>query len=118
MPELPPAVLLGGGLIAVPVARSLARAHVFVNALGFALDQVRASRACGRFVDLGTGEGVQERWLDFLDGSNAAGGVILPGNDDGLQLVARHRKILTERGYRPIVANDQATLAMLDKLRT
>jgi D-aspartate ligase len=118
MGERPPAVLLGGGPIAVPVARSLARAQVFVHALGFVLDPVRASRACGQFVDLGAGAGVQQRWLDFLDGRNAAGGVILPCNDDGLELVARHRASLTERGYQPIAANDEVVLALLDKLRT
>jgi D-aspartate ligase len=116
--QRPPVVLLGGGPIAVPVARSLAGAQVFVYALGHYLDPVRASRACGRFIDLGAGEGVSDRWLDWLDGRNAAGAVVFACNDDGLELVANHRSVLTERGYRFIPTNDDVVLAMLDKLRT
>ena len=117
-PQRPPVVLLGGGPIAVPVARSLAGAGVFVHALGFSLDPVRASRACGKFVDLGAGEGVADRWVDWLDGRNAAGAIVFPCNDDGLEVVANHRSSLTERGYLFIPTNDDVVRAMLDKLRT
>lgn len=114
----PPAVILGGGPIAVPVARSLERSGVRTVALGFASDPVRHSRHCARFVDLGAGEGVQERWLDWLAGRSEPGAVLLPCNDDALELVARHRDELVALGYRPIEANDEVVLAMLDKQRT
>ena len=118
MPEVPPAVVLGGGAIAVPVARSLARSKSVVYALGHRLDPVRASRACHRFVALGADADVQERWLDWLDGRNAAGAVLMPGNDDAVELIGRARGVLTERGYRPVTADDGVLLAMLDKAET
>lgn len=113
-----PAVILGGGPIAVPVARSLDRSGVRTVAVGFATDPVRHSRHCARFVDLGAGEGVQERWLDWLSERHVPDAVLLPCNDDALELIARHREQLAALGYRPIEADDEVVLAMLDKQRT
>ena len=114
----PPAVLLGGDETAVPVARSLGRAGVPVHALGKRSDPVRRSRYCPVFADLGAGEGVQERWLDWLLSSAQAGSVILPCSDEGLELVARHRAALAARNLVPIEADDAKLLDMLDKERT
>ncbi len=116
--RLPSAVLLGGGPIAVPVARTLGQSGVAVVAFGYEDDPVRHSRYCERFIDLGAGEGVQERWLDYLTGEYVTPGVILPCNDDGLELVARHRATLVRHAHRPIEGSDDATLALLDKCRT
>ena len=70
----PPAVLLGGSANAVSVARSLWAAGVPVVALGHADSPVRHSRACDAFVDLGRDDGVQQRWLRWLqDGPRGAG---------------------------------------------
>ena len=113
-----PAVVLGGGPIAVPVARSLHRDGVPVVALGHRNDPVRASRHCGEFVDTGAGEGVQERWLEWLTGAGAPRGVLLPCNDDALELIARHRGALDAAGHLPMEAADDLVLAMLDKERT
>jgi D-aspartate ligase len=114
----PAAVVLGGGPIAVPVARSLARNGVRVIALGFRTDPVRWSRYCAEFVDLGAGEGVQERWLAWLGQRREPGAVLLPCNDDALELIARRRGDLVDLSYLPLEADDDVVLAMLDKERT
>lgn len=112
-----PAVLLGGDGTAVPVARSLGRAGIPVHALGGRPDPVRRSRHVVQYVDIGGGEGVQERSLEWLMGT-ATPSVILPCSDEGLELVARNRDALTGRGHIPIEADDQRLLDMLDKERT
>jgi D-aspartate ligase len=114
----PPAVLLGGTANAVSVARSLCAAGVEVIALGNGASPVRHSRGCARFVDLGREEGVQERWLRWLLDDGPWGAVVLPCDDDGLELVVRHRRTLVELGYLPIEADDGVVLDMLDKNRT
>jgi D-aspartate ligase len=115
----PPAILLGGEAIAVSVARSLGRRGVPVYALGAAdVDPVRFSRYCFQFVDLGSGEGVQDRWMNWLTRTAGEPRVILPCNDDGLELVARRRPDLEDLGYKSIEANDSVLLTMLDKATT
>jgi D-aspartate ligase len=114
----PPAVLLGGAATAVPVARSLARAGVEVTALGSAVDAIRWSRSCHRFVDLGSGPAVQERWLRWLLDEAPSAAVLLTCSDDGLQLLARHRAELAGRGLVLPELNDELALALLHKLRT
>ena len=112
------AILLGGGPIAVSVARSLGRAGIRVYALGSAPpDTVAYSRYCDVFVNIRHGEGVQERWLSWLD-SGPMGGVFLPCHDEALDLVAHHRASLVDRGYFVYEANDEVVLAMLDKQET
>jgi D-aspartate ligase len=114
-----PVILLGGGIIAVSVARGVGTADIPVWALGDAnADVVNHSRFCTSFVDLGSGDGVQERWLDWLCDRQIGEAVVFPCCDDGLELVARHRAMLVEHGYLPIEANDDVLLAMLDKLKT
>lgn len=117
MSERPPAVLLGGGVVALSVGRGLSRAGVPVIGLGHHEDPLRFSRARESFVDCGSGDGVQERWLSRLSEGPGAG-VILPCNDEGLELVARNRARLVEMGYAPVEADDEVLLAMLDKART
>ena len=113
----PCAILLGGGVTALPVARSLARAGVPVIALGRSGDPVQRSRAVERFVDLGGGEPAQQRWRAWLEQA-PSGSVVLPCEDDGLELVARHRAELEALGLIPIEADDEVLLAMLDKEQT
>lgn len=114
-----PVILLGGDIIAVSVARSLGTAEIPVWALGDAeSDVVGHSRYCTSFVDLGSGPGVQERWLDWLCNRPIGKAVVFPCCDDGLELIGRHRSTLVERGCLPIEANDEVVLAMLDKLKT
>lgn len=116
--EVLPAIILGGGPIAVPVARSLNRTGVPVFALGVPDDPVRASRHCTLFHDLGANEGVQERWLEWLTDPESPRGVVLPCNDDALELVAHHRPTLERSGHRLMEAADDVVLALLDKQRT
>jgi D-aspartate ligase len=114
-----PAVLLGGGIVAVSVARCLGMHGVRVWALGDArTDLVCHSRYCTAFVDLGSGDGVQDRWLEWLRSGELGEAVVLPCSDDALELVARERATLQQLGYRPIESNDEVILAMLDKLET
>jgi D-aspartate ligase len=114
----PPAVLLGGGNIALSAARNLAAAGVAVYALGHATDLVRWSRCRSAFIDVGAGKGVQERYLEWLERRVAPGAVVLPCDDESLELVALRRARLVALDYRPIEANDDVLLAMLDKERT
>ncbi len=50
--------------------------------------------------------------------SGPRGAVVLACSDEGLELIARHRAELLELGYRPLEADDDVLLAMLDKART
>jgi D-aspartate ligase len=112
----PPAIILGGSSNAVSVARSLGRAGVAVHALGNPKNQVRWSRHLAEFVAI-TSPDVQGKTLEWL----AAGpgeGVILPCDDEALELVVRHREQLTGLGYIPSEHDDEVLLAMLDKERT
>jgi D-aspartate ligase len=113
----PPAILLGGGVIALAVARSLGAAGVPVIALGHESDPVRWSRHCDQFIDTGAGKASQERWLDWLE-RGPRHGVVLACNDDALELTAAARADLELLGYVPAEADDGALAAMLDKERT
>lgn len=117
MPELPPVVLLAGARNAVSAARSLAKSGVRVHAICLPTDCVAHSRYCAEYSDVGSREGVQDRYLDWLE-HGPRGAVVLPCDDDGLELIARRRSTLLDWGYRPVEANDEALLAMLDKART
>ncbi len=113
----PPAVILGGGGTALPVARSLGDAGIPVYALGSERDPVRHSRRCTNFISLGREPGMQERWLEWLR-SAPAGSVVLPCEDEALDLIARNRGMLLDLGLVPFEANDEVLLAMLDKHET
>ena len=113
----PPAVILGGGGTALPVVRSLGDAGVPVYALGADTDPVRHSRRCTEFVRLGREPGMQERWLEWLR-SAPVGSVVLPCEDEGLDLIARNREMLLDLGLVPFEADDSVLLAMLDKHET
>jgi predicted ATP-grasp superfamily ATP-dependent carboligase len=64
-----------------------------------------------------SGPAVQERTLDWL-ASGPREGVILPCDDEGLELVARKRATLSALGYLSVECDDDVLLAMLDKERT
>jgi predicted ATP-grasp superfamily ATP-dependent carboligase len=115
--ERPPAILLGGGVVALSVARGLSAAGVPVIGLGHREDPLRHSRRRAEFVDSGSGEDVQGNWLEWLRAGPGAGAVI-PCSDDGLELIAGERAGLVEFGYAPAEADDEVVAAMLDKART
>ena len=109
---------MGGETSAVSAARSLAADGVQVWALGDATDPVRRSRHCHEFVEVGAKKGVQERYMAWLSESAPPGAVVIPCDDDGIELIARGREQLEALGLRPIEGNDEALLGMLDKDRT
>ena len=114
--DTPPAIVLGGSSNAVSVARSLGRAGVAVYALGNPGNQVRWSRHVTEFVAI-TGPDVQAKTRQWL-ASGPREGVILPCDDEALELVARHRAELTGLGYIVSEHDDEVLLGMLDKART
>jgi D-aspartate ligase len=113
-----PAVVLGGAANAVSVARSLAGIGVRVYALGPPRAPVRRSSACHAFVAADGGVPPQAAWLDWLGNGAPRGAVLVPCDDDGLELIARHRRTLEALGHVPIEADDDVLLGMLDKART
>ena len=114
----PPAVVLGGSATALAAVRSLGEAGVPVYVLSETRAAVvRHSRFCASFVHLGSGDGVQERWLAWL-ARVRLDAVVIPSCDAGLEFVAQHRAELAAAGYTAVEANDEVVLAMLDKGRT
>ena len=116
--SLPPAVILGGAENAVSVARSLDSAGIVVHAVGQTSSPVRYSRSCHHFADVNVNGSVQAAWLQWLEREGPRGAVVLPCDDDGVELIARHRQTLVDRGYLVFEADDQVMLDMLDKDRT
>lgn len=111
----PPALVLGGAANALSVARALGRAGIEVVYAG-RTGPAGWSRYTTRFAGFDETD-LQAAWLDWLP-AGPRGAVILPCSDDALELIARHRAQLLAWGYRPIEANDELLLAMLDKQRT
>ena len=112
-PAPPPAVILGGSVTGLSVARSLTRAGAAVYVLDKHGSPARRSRLRQAFVELDP-ERMQAEMLEWLR-TGPEGAVVLACNDDGLELIARHRAELVELGYRPMEADDTILLAMLDK---
>lgn len=112
----PPAIILGGGLTALSLARSLASRGITVQVLDGAQSPARFSRAVGEFFDVGR-EDPQQRMLGWL-GARRGPAVLLAGADDGIELIARQRSQLREWGYLPMEGDDEVLLAMLDKTKT
>jgi D-aspartate ligase len=113
--------VFGGEAIGLRVERSLARAGVPVYGVGGPYGLLRYSRHCDGYASLGRKfleDDVYERRLEWLEDGAPRGAVLLPCNDDGLELVVRHRAMLEDLGYLPIEANDDVLAAMLDKERT
>jgi D-aspartate ligase len=90
---------------------------VTVHALSSELGPLRFSRYCSSWTQVAP-DRVQERWLDWLRTKGPRGAVVLPCDDDALELVAHRRKELVELGYVPMEADDGVLLSMLDKDRT
>src|SRR6186713_2471018 len=116
--DTPPCVLLGGEAIAVSAARSLGAIGVRVYALGDPNDPVRRSRHCFEFIPMPSREGLVERYLDWFEHHGPRGAAILPCDDYGVEMIARHRGALEGWGYLPVEGDDEVMLAMLDKERT
>jgi D-aspartate ligase len=117
--DAPPAVILGGEAIAMPVIRSLGRAGIDVWAVGNAgYDPGRHSRHRTRFIDIPSRVGMEGGWMDWLASEGPRGAAVLACADPGVDFIARNRQELVDLGYAPVEGTDSASLAMLDKLRT
>ena len=117
----PAAIVLGGSFNAVSICRSLAPDGIRVIALGTGADDVvRRSRHCDTYVGLAPATDRQAAWLAWLtvNARDLRDAVLLPAEDDALELIARKRAELRGLGYHPFEADDQALLAMLDKGQT
>jgi D-aspartate ligase len=114
--ENPPTVILGGGGTGLSVARSLTNAGVKVVVLDRSNSPSRYSRLRASFVELDADE-MQASMLDWLR-TGMRGAVVLACGDEGLELIARNRSELLDLGYRPMEADDDVLLAMLDKSQT
>lgn len=112
-----PAIVIGGEMIGLSVARSLSAAGVPVDGIGHRDDPLRFSRHRRSFTAVAGGAKGQEDVIEWLR-RGPREGVILPCSDEALELVARNRSLLTGLGYTPIEADDEALAAMLDKTRT
>ncbi len=100
------------------VARSLGQAEIPVIALGHReWDPVGYSRFCDSFVHVGSKD-LEGRYLQWLTKRSVGEAVIFACSDESLELLARRRSELERLGYRPMEANDEVLLAMLDKERT
>ena len=102
----------------MPILRALGGAGIEVFGVGDPGEAMRFSRFCHGYVALNRTDRFQERMLAWLREECPYGAVVIPCADDGLELVARHRRELEEQGLRPMEANDEITLIMLDKART
>ncbi len=113
-----PAVLLGGAVNALSVARALWRSGITVDVLadGRSDSVTPHSRACRRYVRPSGAADLAEEWMTWLQNESPSA-VLLPCSDEGVELVARRRASLEAMGHRPVEANDEALLAMLDKAR-
>ncbi len=107
--------MLGGRETSLSVARSLGRRGIAVHALldGASSLVTRSRHVVGSFAGDGDAEG---RWPEWFE-RGPKGAVVFPCGDLGLEFMARRRDWLQDLGYRPIEANDDLTLAMLDKER-
>jgi D-aspartate ligase len=113
---LAPATILGGTENAISVARSLARAGVTVHAVGDPASPLRHSRHRASFVPVANGD-LPAQFLACLE-HGVRTGVVLACDDDGVEMIARHRSRVVELGYIPMEFDDSVALSMLDKDRT
>lgn len=114
----PPAVLLGGSVNAVSVARSLHRrgrpVHVLPEASGAV--PARASRCVTSCPVLPDGADPSRAWRDWLGALAPA--VVIPCGDAGVEFLTEHRGELTAAGHWPALGDDDVLRAMLDKEAT
>lgn len=117
----PPVVLVGGsrGYNSLSVARVFGRRGRTVNLLLEASDESLATRS--RFVRATAradpNSSVFDAWTKWCIDVAPERSVVIPCADRGVEFVSRHRKQLEAAGLRPAPANDDVTLALLDKER-
>lgn len=115
--DSPPALLLGGLTNALSVARGLGRIGVRVEAVGSEHSPVRASRYCRRFTAMQPSE-MSTCLYDWLLSEGPKGAVLIPCEDEAMELLARRADDLAWAGFRLVRSNPEVGLALLDKALT
>ncbi|MDI6804779.1 MAG: hypothetical protein QME58_13230 [Bacteroidota bacterium] len=116
---LPPVVIIGGNIIAVSVARALAKSGISCYAIGETTSEVHYSRFCKgiKYSSIIDKETVCLVWLFNTGRHLHEKPVIIPCSDAGLMFTINHRAEL-EKYFTLMEAKDEITLAMLDKAET
>jgi predicted ATP-grasp superfamily ATP-dependent carboligase len=115
----PPVILLGGGVIALSIGRSLARANVRTYVLDDPESEAYFSRHCIG-IPIPSSKNNIDGWYEWLlnEGNKIhSRSILIPCSDEGLTLIAQHRAEL-EKFYNVIDGDDNLILALLDKLKT
>jgi len=115
--DVRPAVILGGLTNALSVARDLGSRGIPVHAVGDADAVVQRSRYCTRFYRVRTGA-LQPQYRGLLRDVLPRGAVVIPADDDALELIAGSRGEFVGWGFHPLPADDRVVLDLLDKERT
>jgi len=118
-PRSPPAIIVGGDITALAVARSLWRAGVEVHAVNHAYSWVAFSRGC-RLVELPKSAQGAAAWEAFLLGPESdrlAGSVLFPCGDDCIEIVIRNAERLRQKFILEEIATEVRE-QLLDKLST
>jgi predicted ATP-grasp superfamily ATP-dependent carboligase len=118
--KLTPALIVGGDLGDLSIARSLGAAGISVYAVNHRQSVVRYSRFC-KWIDLPDSNAIgTEVWAAYLLGresNHLRGAVLLAASDETIELIAEHRQSLAEKFILDL-SNPDAQLCMLDKLCT
>ncbi len=117
--RFPPAIVMGGSVNALSIARSLGRRGVLVHALNESRAYVRYSRYC-RWIDVPAQGDAAAAWGDYLTGPQSdplRGAVLLAASDEGIDFIARQREVLAGK-FRLDESNPAAQRCMLNKLCT
>ncbi len=115
----PPAIILGGDLNALSVARSLFRTGIEVYALNYPNARVCYSRTCRRIRLKGNNPG-PEAWEAFLLGQESdhlRGAVILTCSDEGIEILIRSGDRLRDK-FILEETSGEIRACLLDKLST
>lgn len=116
--QLPPVIFIGGAISSLSIARSLGAQGVKVYALCGPYP-VGYSRFCER-IPLRDETNLTETLTRYLIGTESdhlRGAVLLAVSDTGIEIIANHREILSNK-FRLDISDSEAQLAMLDKLAT
>jgi D-aspartate ligase len=118
--NLPPALIVGGDLGSLSIARSLGAAGIRVYAINSPQAEVRYSRFC-KWIDIPKSNATaSEDWAAYLLGprsNHLRGAVLLAASDEAIELIIEHRQALSEK-FTLDLSNPAAQCCMLDKLCT
>jgi len=118
--NLPPALIVGGDIGSLSIARSLGAAGIQVYAINHPKAEVRYSRF-SKWIDIPQkGETASKIWAEYLLGresNHLRGAVLLAASDEAVELLVEHHDALSEK-FTLDLSNPTAQRCMLDKLCT